>query len=257
MKKKGGELEAITIDRPGPTSLISTTTNTHTHPENETRLLVVEVDSSADQTGAVLRAQAQAAAGLIEAAWPPGGPETDEWKELQRWLQSQSYEVIVPFAPEVVSLIDPSAVRLRRDFPKPLSLIQALAMLHRQSRETTESGAVVAILDDYRVVFELTSHLFAEGAEVRIPPRVREVARAVTTLAQPFRTGPVRNQDVAEYLGLDKAAVSRSVTDAIAAGYLGNDETRPGRPNQLTVGVPPPRDKSLLPTPDELAEACS
>jgi hypothetical protein len=57
-KTKDG-LRARLIEREGPTGLLVTTTAPRLHPENETRIVSITVDDTAEQTRAILRAQAK------------------------------------------------------------------------------------------------------------------------------------------------------------------------------------------------------
>ena len=114
MKLSTRTLKPRLIEREGPTGAIITTTEVNLHPENETRLISVTVDDSADQTAAVMRS----AAGRYERA------DEDEsvfkpWHELQAWLELGDRAVLVPYAAELAARIPPVATRLRRDFPVP------------------------------------------------------------------------------------------------------------------------------------------
>lgn len=85
-----------------------TTTEVSLHPENETRLLLLTVTDSPEQTKDVLlaiaadRSRVDADRGLVA---------------LQSWLANEPLEVDVPFGPELASLIPAVAVRLRATSP--------------------------------------------------------------------------------------------------------------------------------------------
>ena len=115
------------IEREGPTGLIVTTTLPRLHPENETRLLSLTVTDTQDQTRSVLAALAEERAAE--------GPNLEEWRALQEWLEAGERRVTVPFAGQLAALVPPIAVRLRRDFGAVLNLVRAHAILHRASRE--------------------------------------------------------------------------------------------------------------------------
>lgn len=81
-KVKGGSLEPRVIDREGPTALIVTTTEIKLHPESETRLLSLNVTDSAEQTRAVLLAQAGDRASDEDLGTDPIPVVTEELGEL-------------------------------------------------------------------------------------------------------------------------------------------------------------------------------
>lgn len=58
-KVEGQGLVTVTIEKNGPVAFMVTTTKNSLHPENETRLLSLEIDDTEDQTRAVLKKVAQ------------------------------------------------------------------------------------------------------------------------------------------------------------------------------------------------------
>ena len=132
-KTKDG-LKARRIEREGPTGLITTTTAVGLHPENETRLLSVTVTDTPEQTKLIMRAQAgrQGRTDNFDFA---------RWHALQQAIALGPAHVVIPFASELAELIPPVAVRLRRDYPTLLSLIEAHALLHQATRKRSAEGA--------------------------------------------------------------------------------------------------------------------
>ena len=228
------------IEREGPTGLIVTTTAVRLHPENETRLLSVPVKDSPEQTRAILD-------GLGEQQRPD--IDYTPWHELQRWIAADPGRVAIPYAPQLLRMIPPAAVRLRRDAKALLNLVRAHALLHQACRGRDNDACVVATLEDYAVVRELVYDLIAEGLEATVSPTTRETVAAV-----PEHSNGVTLRQIATTLALDKAAASRRVKTAIERGYLTNlaDGTR-GKSMQLVRGDPLPEDTEILPTVDAVA----
>ena len=233
------------VEREGPTGLIVTTTSVRLHPENETRLLSLTVTDTQEQTKAVIKASASL----------PVAVDVSQWKALQDWLATGPARVVVPFAPELADLIQPVAVRLRRDFKTLLTLIEAHALLHQASRDQDDAGRVIATIEDYAVVCELVADIVAAGVDATVPAETREtvaaVARVVASEASEVSQAALRAE-----LSLDKGTVSRRVTVALDRGYLRNLEDRKGRPSRLVLGDPLPADLELLPSPTEVLRRC-
>ena len=242
-ERRGSGFETRLIEREGPTGLILTTTEVALHPENETRMTSVSVDDSPEQTQRILEALA------VEQRTEP--PSLDEWHALQTWLDSGEHRVVVPFAHELATLIAPVAVRLRRDFLALLNLIEAHGLLHQASRERDPDGRVIATLGDYAVVHELVADLFATTLQTAVPETIRDIVDVVQRLTGSGE--PCSVSQVARIAKLDPSTVSRRVKAAIEAGYLVNQEAKPGRPYQLVIGDPLPTDRPVLPTVDTLA----
>lgn len=242
-KTKNG-LEAKLIDREGPTGLIVTTTEVRLHPENETRLFSVVANDTVEQTRRVLRQLAQDGGS--------GDVDYEGWHALQEWLAKGPTDVVIPYAEALAHLVQPVAVRLRRDFGSVLALIRAHALLHRATRALDMHGRVVANITDYAVVRGLVADLVAEGVEATVSDTVRQTVQAVGELATDGKT--VTSAEVARRLKLDSGATLRRVKAAISRGYVLNDEDRRGRPARLRLGEPLPDQVDVLPTVEVLGE---
>lgn len=81
VQKVGNNIESIIIVKNAPVSFMVTTTKTKLHPENETRMLSLEVDDSEKQTKQVLAKVAQIE-GLNSA---PTALDYERWHAYQRW----------------------------------------------------------------------------------------------------------------------------------------------------------------------------
>lgn len=242
-KVKGGGLQPRRIHRDGPTGLVVTTTRVLLHPENETRLLSVTANDTAEQTKSVLRLLACEAEGNV--AVPLG------WHELQEWIPSRDNCVTVPFAEKLADLVPPVAVRLRRDFSTVLSLVTAHAILHQVTRDRDAGGRIVATVADYAAVRALVHDLIADQVEATVQPEVREAVTAVVELYAELGHS-VTYSALGKRLKLDTSAARRRALVALDRGYLKNEETRHRQPAQLVSGEPLPGDSVVLPLPEEL-----
>jgi hypothetical protein len=245
-------LKARQLVKPGPTGLITTTTSVWRNPENETRLLSVAVTDTPEQTKNILFSLADEERAEIDF---------ESWHALQVWLSTGNCEVTIPYASALAELTEAPAIRIRRDFSSILSLIKAHALLHRASRETDDKGRIIATLDDYAVVHEISAELVAEAAGAGVKKQTRETVEAVEMLleAQQQTEGDEENSvslsDLENCLKLGKSSVSRRVNKGIQLGYLKNLETRKGRPKRITLDEPLPADKaSVLPSAERLKE---
>src|SRR5207249_510285 len=115
-KTRDGRLRQRVIEQEGPTALLLTTTAIQLHPENETRLFSIPVSDTPDQTKAV----------ILQAARRSTRPAVDltAWVDFQLWIGVAEHRVHIPYAERLAELIPPVSVRLRRDVPALLSLIE-------------------------------------------------------------------------------------------------------------------------------------
>ena len=147
----------------GPAAFIQATTRATLHPENETRLLFIEMDESEDQTRAINERQALEA----EKKAPACPPEVyDKWQELLRGLESKP--VRIPFASQLAEHLPKNRIRTRRDFPKLLGLIEASAFLHQHRRNRDGAGNIVAAPEDYLIAKELFEHCYYAGPDSKV-----------------------------------------------------------------------------------------
>ena len=214
----------------GPTGLIITTTRLRLHPENETRLISLEIRDSPAQTQAIFHAQAEGAMSGKE----PAARDFTQWHAHQEGLKQDTPGIIIPYARQLASRMPVrNAVRLRRDFDRVLQLIKAHALLHRASRERDADGRI-ATLDDYRVVHELIAGPMAVELETTTSDEVRETVEAVRRLSAGGSATAL--SALARELRLDKSSVSRRIRHAGPRRLSPQSRIAPGLCGPSTVG---------------------
>lgn len=240
-KVKGGGMKPRLIEREGPTGLIITTTAFELHPENETRLISVNVTDTPAQTKAVLRAIASEVT---------QEPDYYVWHALQLWLKTQKNAATIPYADILADLVPPDAVRLRRDFKALLSLIRAHAILHQAGRARDGEERIIATLEDYGVVRDLVMGPMSEGVGKSVSATVRETVQAVNELSSmlPLGQAGISLTQLVKKMGLDKSTIYRRVKGAIKKGYLNNLEEKKSKPARLEMGDAMPGEEGIFPT---------
>jgi hypothetical protein len=147
----------------GPAAFIQATTRATLHPENETRLLFVQLDESAAQTRAIKEQQALQAEGRAISCSPD---IFKDWHQLIRNLGGK--DVRIPWASQLARSLPDERIRSRRDFPKLLGLIEASAFLHQYHRPRDEQGNIIALPQDYMIASELFTHCYYAGPESKV-----------------------------------------------------------------------------------------
>lgn len=250
-QKIGNNYVAVTIVKEGPVTFLVTTTKSKMHPENETRMLSMEIDDSAEQTRKVLTKVAQ-----VEGLSQSTQADVRPWQDYQRWLEQGERRVLVPFADALAGLIPTASVRLRRDFGQVIRAIKAHALLHRHHRNRDDKGWIVAdVKNDYGTVRELMLGILAAGSGVAISSAMAQTIDAVraATVEMPDTEG-ASAQDVALKLNLDKSAAWRRLNAARQEGYVANLEPRRGMPGKYRVTVEKVSEAVLLPTVQAVLE---
>jgi len=113
------------LEKKGPTGFITTTTQIQLHPENETRLVSVDISDDCDQTKQIMLKTAESAMG-----WEKEKPSLQDFIDYQVWIEKMGKKgVVIPYAKVLAENTKPSAVRLRRDFSMVITLIKTIAIL--------------------------------------------------------------------------------------------------------------------------------
>ena len=252
VQKIGNDLQAITIEKHGPVAFMVTTTKNQLHPENETRMLSLEVDDTENQTKNVLDKVAQ-----VDGLHDTAPVDHRSWQDFQRWLAAGQCRVLVPFALEMAKLIPAVAVRLRRDFGQVIYAIKVHALLHRDQRGRDDAGRIVADIDhDYAVIRELMNPIVAESCGVAVNPATTATINAVVKATANMDTKEGASaKDIGVLLKLDRSGAWRRLQAACDAGYVVNLEQRKGMAGKYRATGQKVEPVALLPAADALARA--
>ena len=124
--------------------------------ENETRSFDLFVDESEQQTVEIFAAQTH--------RYTDPMPSVERERILQRWRNVSRLlvplPVLIPFADRIKLPTNP--LRVRRDWPRVLGLVEASALLHQRQRLSTEKNGhlyLIATVDDYAIARELVISL--------------------------------------------------------------------------------------------------
>jgi DNA primase len=139
-----GKLATMTNRVQGPTAVFVTTTDPETDPETKSRFFITSVDESREQTQAILvfQRRRQTLAGLDDRAALE--PILERHQNFQRLLKPVA--VVNPYAEQLRYGDD--RLQSRRDQPKYLNLIQAVAFLRQMQRQVktrTQAQTQVAL----------------------------------------------------------------------------------------------------------------
>jgi hypothetical protein len=197
----------------GPAAFIQATTRVSLHPENETRLLSIQTDESAEQTRAINQYQAQLAAGNVQPC-----PEStiQEWHALLRGLTQNN--VLIPYAEQLAETMPPR-VRSRRDFPKLLGLIEVSAYLHQKDRQIDDLGRIVANPEDYKIA----RMLFSSCRDTGVEKSSREFFDVFGIESEGFE---FRVTDVMKRIGWKKSKAYQVLAGLEELGCIGPGERR-------------------------------
>ncbi len=148
-KDENGNLAGKPKTVRGPMASVSATTNGQIYEDNESRVFVIAVDESKEQTKNIITYQQKKAANIIDE---------EKEKEATELLQNlvrmlKPYKVLNPYA-DKVQLPDETD-KLRRLSKLFLSLVNQMTLLHQYQRKKTREGKLITTKEDVQNAIEI------------------------------------------------------------------------------------------------------
>ena len=171
-KQPDGTMANVEYEVEGPTVIVQTTTKNHLHPENETRVVPIYLDESAEQTERITRAALRRAAGITAISTEEREQIRAAWHDAVRLLEPA--EVTIPFAERIE--VPSAPLRLRRDVPRLLNVIKLIAWVHQHTRERDEVGRIIATETDFALAIAMVGDSFARAWKSLTPSEERVYA---------------------------------------------------------------------------------
>jgi hypothetical protein len=225
-----------TIERPGPTNLMTTSVRS-LGEQLGTRHLEVTISDADEQTREIMHVHADRAMGD-----EPPDPDPS-LLAVQTWLGiAGTWSVVVPYARRLSAAVSSKEVRMRRDFNQLLTAIKSVALLYQKQRNRTATGRIIATADDYRLAREVLRPVFAATVAGGATPAIRETVEAIG------RDEQVARAELVVRLGVAARTVRWRVQKCKEGGWLEEDEQK----RLLRRGTPLPDITTALPDPDDV-----
>jgi len=230
-----------------------TTTSPQLHSENETRQWSLVMDESSELTK---KAKVESAK-RYESNLESNERELSAWRQLQ--LELKPMKVVIPYGQWLAKHTPNKPLRMRRDFPKLLALIEVIALLHQHQRQM-EADVLIASLADYFMARELVDQIFPAsllGINKKVETLVYEVNRIYQHGAcVGDENTAVKPSDIARALDTSPSSVSRWLKPAVEAGMVEVcSETANGRIRSVKPTISRSVRARPLPSSEEIAEA--
>ena len=151
VKNEAGQIQSQVKTVRGPIASLAATTRGEVYEDNLSRVFLVAVDESAEQTGRVIEYQNKKAAGEIAH-----GEEQEAKRTLQNIVRCiEAKEVVNPFASKIK--LPPEAHKIRRLNELFQCFIRMVTVLHQHQRKKDDKGRLIATREDVKTA---TSILF-------------------------------------------------------------------------------------------------
>jgi len=148
-KDENGNIRSAQRIVRGPMASICATTHGAIYEDNMSRLFIIAVDESGEQTLHIMEYQSKVSAGLIKK---------DEEKEAREFLRNcirmlKPLEVINPYADKIK--LPPQAHKIRRLHELFLSFVKQVTLLHQYQRKRDGQGRVITEPEDLKIAVEI------------------------------------------------------------------------------------------------------
>jgi len=225
-KQPDGSMANVEYEVEGPTIIVQTTTKNHLHPENETRVIPLYLDESAEQTEKINRAALRRAAGITAISAEERERICSAWHDAVRLLEPA--EVIIPFAERIE--VPSAPIRLRRDVPRLLNIIKLIAWVHQHTRNRDDAGRVLATEEDFTMAISMVGDSFARAWK-SLTPSEETVYAACKDLTDNQRKHGFKRSHVEAILKKKREKVPpRTLQNCLytlaSSGYLESDGRR-------------------------------
>ncbi len=226
-KDETGNMTTHHIEQPGPIAYAESTTlgMSEIFNEDKTRFILLCCDESENQNKKIIERLA------TESQSPMKQQEIESIISLHHTAQRllKPYNIIIPFANQLINCLPVHRPECRRAFGHLLSLIKAVSLLHQYQRGKTEDGNIIATLDDYEVVRQYLIRPIGRGLGVVLTTGTAGLLEHIQShyeLEEPFTA-----HDLREETGLGKVVYDR-MRELRQHGYIKIKE--PGAGNIAT-----------------------
>jgi hypothetical protein len=243
---RGSERKTAKKTRSGKLAVFTTTTQPKIYADDETRALSLYPDTSSEQTRAILRAK-------LAGPGPEKEPPVEVFQQAIRLIASGNVSFKRPnWFGYLAENMSADQVRVRRDLPRFLSLLEAIALCRRFATGHDGDLELEISFADYCVAHRLLNSVFKSTLE-GMPQQEIEIAEAVRKLYASKKKA-VRVSDIAEHL---KWSEDKSYKYAKAAVDHGLIACEPGtRPHNVKRFLPKEDARhDFLPSPRDVFDA--
>jgi len=237
------EAKEIVIPAKG-LSYVETTTKSRINPENQTRLFDLYLDNSEDQTRRVIVSKTK----ILDKELL--NKENRVFQVLQLLLEK--YEVYIPYAEILANLFPINKVRVRRDFPRFLTLIKVSCLLHQYQRnKITKNGKEYLeanIIDDYKIAYKIANVVLSQTLK-EVTPRQEKIIEAIENNFDDWFS-PKELKEVNEIKKIPESTLKKDIADLKKTDFLEWNEEKGTNSKYRLADIP--KDFLKLPDPEEL-----
>ncbi len=216
IKDENGNIRSAQRIVRGPMASICATTHGQIYEDNMSRMFVIAVDESKEQTGQIMGYQKQKAAGLIDA---------EKEKETGEFLQNlvrmlKPHKTVNPFANQIH--LPDKAHKIRRLNELYLAFVKQITIINQYRRKRDKQGRVITETEDLLVANEImfdSIFLKVDELDGSLRQFYEDLKEYIKTKPNPDRYEFIQ-REVRHALNISKSQLQRYINDLTSLEYL-------------------------------------
>ncbi|WP_052345411.1 toprim domain-containing protein, partial [Alkaliflexus imshenetskii] len=215
-KDENGNIRSAQRIVRGPMASICATTHGQIYEDNMSRLFIIAVDESSEQTARIMNYQKQKAAGLIDA---------EKEREASALLQNlvrmlKPCKVINPFAYQIH--LPEKAHKIRRLNELYLAFVKQVTIINQYRRKKDAQGRIVTDTEDLKTANEImfdSIFLKVDELDGSLRQFYEELKHHIKTKSNPEQY-EFMQREIRHALNISKSQLQRYISDLIELEYI-------------------------------------
>jgi len=215
-KDENGNIRSAQRIVRGPMASMCATTHGQIYEDNMSRLFIIAVDESGEQTGKIMDYQKQKAAGLID-----GAKEKEATEFLQNLIRMlKPMKVVNPFARQIQ--LPEKAHKIRRLNELYLAFVNQITIVNQYRRKRTANNTIVTEIEDLRIANEI----MFDSIFLKVDELDGSLRQFYEKLKGYIKTKPNPEQyqfmqrEIRHALNISKSQLQRYVNDLVDLEYI-------------------------------------
>jgi DNA primase len=217
IKNENGTIQGFVKTVKGPIASLSATTKGEIYEDNMSRIFLIAVNESNEQTGRIIKYQNEKAAGLIDAS---------KEKEIISFIQNcirilKPYEVINPYAHKI--LLPQEAHKIRRLTELYHAFVKQITLTNQYQRKKDTQGRLITEKEDLFTANEIMFEsiiLKIDELDGSLRQFYEQLKQYIQSKGNEYQNYQFAQREIRQALNMSKSQLQRYINDLLDLEYL-------------------------------------
>ena len=217
IKNENGTIQGFVKTVKGPIASISATTKGEIYEDNMSRIFLIAVNESNEQTKRIIKYQNEKAAGLIDTA---------KEKEIKQFIQNlirllKPYQVINPYANKI--LLPQEAHKIRRLTELYHAFVKQVTLINQYQRKRDNLGRLVTEKEDLHTANEIMFEsiiLKIDELDGSLRQFYEQLKQYIQKQGAEYQNYQFTQREIRQALNMSKSQLQRYINDLLDLEYL-------------------------------------